>query len=455
MSPEARPAPALVVIGGGPALTATQQAAARDAARAALREALLKVLPAVAHVTEISAGAGDTALAAAYARRHPGVRWDVVAGAGALAPGAELVLLADGLPADGDALLLALGARCAASTRLIVCARNGAQAEVLERLVEADFTPVTPMAGEASGETGRDSPASLFKRLLDAGWMPDLAGQTAAAPLSAPLRAAAHAAADAMGVPHGTAERTLGIDWMIVEARRLFDVAPAVVAPGRVCFDVVVPTTRESQLRLNVEVSPGLREVGARLISYRRARHAAEALERSLGHGEADWILYCHQDVYFPRGFGTQLNELLAAIPPDEHARTLIGFAGMGANLQANRCEPAGFVIDRRNRFDHAESAAAVSIDELAIVVSRRSLHRIDPALGWHLWATDLCLTSITQHRVFPRIVRLPLFHNSSNDYMLPEAFHASARVLARKHAGFGTIHTLCGDIAAPAAAAA
>ena len=145
------------------------------------------------------------------------------------------------------------------------------------------------------------------------------------------------------------------------------------------------------------------------------------------------------------------MNALLDAIPPDERARRLIGFAGMGANAQTNRCEPAGFVIDRTSRFDHPASAAAVSIDELAIVIARDSLHRIDPALGWHLWATDLCLTSITRHRELPRLVRLPLFHNSSNDFVLPEAFHHSAATLAAKHAGFGAIHTLCGVIDAGA----
>jgi hypothetical protein len=137
-------------------------------------------------------------------------------------------------------------------------------------------------------------------------------------------------------------------------------------------------------------------------------------------------------------------------VPREERARTLFGFAGMGANAATGCAEPAGFVIDRTARFDHAASPAAVSIDELAIVVARESIHRIDPSLGWHLWATDLCLTAIAQHRVFPRIVRLPLFHNSSNDFALPQAFRDSAAVLARKHAGFGTIRTLCGDIAAP-----
>jgi hypothetical protein len=86
-----------------------------------------------------------------------------------------------------------------------------------------------------------------------------------------------------------------------------------------------------------------------------------------------------------------------------------------------------------------------LSIDELAIVVARDSIHRIDSALGWHLWATDLCLTMICTHGVFPRIVRLPVFHNSSNDYVLPTSFADAAATLRRKFPEFGPIHTLCG----------
>ena len=158
-------------------------------------------------------------------------------------------------------------------------------------------------------------------------------------------------------------------------------------------------------------------------------------------------MLLCHQDVYFPQGFGQRLNQLLAGIPLDEMQRTLIGFAGMGVNAQTQSYEQAGFVIDRRQRFDHPASDAAVSIDELAIVIVRESVHRIDPALGWHLWATDLCLNAICTHKVFPRIVRMPLFHNSSNDHQLPAAFYESAERLANKYPSFGPIATLCGTI--------
>ena len=156
-------------------------------------------------------------------------------------------------------------------------------------------------------------------------------------------------------------------------------------------------------------------------------------------------MLFCHQDVYFPRGFGEQLNAVLAEVPPDERASALFGFIGMGVNRATLATEPAGFVIDRLHRADHAHSDTVLSIDELAIVVARESIHRIDPTLGWHLWATDLCLAAVCTHAVFPRIVRLPLFHNSSNDYVLPAAFHEAAASLRRKYPDFGPIHTLCG----------
>jgi hypothetical protein len=114
-------------------------------------------------------------------------------------------------------------------------------------------------------------------------------------------------------------------------------------------------------------------------------------------------------------------------------------------NPQRQGYAQAGFVIDRTSRFDHAASEHGVSIDELALVLPRESVLRIDASLGWHLWATDLCLQAICTHKFFPRIVRAPLFHNSHNDYRLPAAFHESAVRLLNKHPSFGPIHTLCG----------
>ena len=423
--------PALVLIGQA---TATRLCLRPD------HTALLNALPAAARVLQIGAG---PALSQAYRDRHPGCEcYDGEPATGSF----DLIVLAGGWLAQGDphALLQRLHERCTPNGQLFIEAQNHAQFAMLQRWVEGDLTDAAdgPLAQQ---QLRYASPASLYKLLLDTGWSPTQASETPAPPTNPAFAAAAVALAESVGVPAATARRQLGTGLLIVQAQRSFEACAAAPEPAR--FSVVVPTTRETQLRLNVEHSPGLREVDARIVSYRRARSPAEALEASLQHIDTDWVLLCHQDVYFPQGFGQRLNELLAGITIEEMPRTLIGFAGMGVNAQTRSYEQAGFVIDRRHRFDQPASGAAVSIDELAIVVARNSIHHIDPTMGWHLWATDLCLNAICTHKVFARIVRLPLFHNSSNDHQLPAAFYESAERLTAKYPSFGPIATLCATI--------
>ena len=420
-----------------------QPRAPRDVPRP-LDPLLLNALPEAQHVLAIGCGAD---LARAYLQHHPQAHWhhaDDHAALSDIDTPCDLIVLGAGL-GDRDeacALLGRLAPLTRADATLVLQLENGASLATIERIIEADLSE-SLIAGAADVRT--QSPASVYKLLMDAGWMPTLAGRRDAEPRSAGIAAAALSIAELLDIPRGTAQRTLTIDQFVICAKRPFAAAPT--SPAVANFTVVVPTTRERQLRLNIEQSPGLREVDARIVSCRHAHDAAEALQKALPSCEAEWVLLCHQDVYFPAGFGQRLHALLAGISAADRPRALIGFVGMGVNASTRAFEPAGFVIDRLHAADHPASDKAVSIDELAIVIARDSIHRIDPALGWHLWGTDLCLTAICEHQVFPQIVRLPLFHNSVTDYQLPPAFFESARVLAQKHASFGPIPTLCGMI--------
>ena len=442
----APPAPASVCV-------QVMQPESRDPLWRQARGQLLDRLPVAERVLQVGE---DTDLAAAYRQRHPSAAWrsfDPRAQRTELRGSCDLIVVSDGLQGfpDPQRLLRDLAELAAPGATLFVSGANAAQWSALQRLIETDLTH----AGEGvwgSGTLHQYSPSSLFKLLLNAGWMPHLAGAVHAGPRSAAVHDAAMAIAEAAGVPRATAERTLDMQHLIVEATRGFDSLPREAGAAR--FTVVVPTTRSDQLRLNVAASPGLAEVQARIITCTGAANPAQAMSEALPHCDSDWVLFCHQDIFFPSGFGEQLNALLATVRPDQRDQTLIGFAGMAINASADGFSQAGFVIDRLHRFDHPASERALSIDELAIVISRRSVHRIDPDIGWHLWATELCLASICTHQVFPRIVRLPLFHNSLNDHRLPQAFHRSAQYLAAKYPSFGPIHTLCGVIE-PASATA
>lgn len=428
----------------------------------ALDPRLLAALPPAARVLEVRVR--SDALQRAYCSAHPGCDWQVIDLAGAQRRAADphdatderfdLIVLPDALPwlADPLALLRSLARRVSRDGRLVLSTLNHATVATLEELIDGDLSiearrALLPMQPRLT------SPASAYKLLMDAGWMPTLADHEPQAPLAEPARAAMQALTRSLGyATDGSAQRVHHAAQLIIDARPLF--LDAGGQEGAALFDVLVPTNDERQLRANVESSPGLKEVDATIVSYRGARTPAEAFEQGRVHASADWVLLCHQDIYFPAGFGHLLNAQLAAIPADKRATTLLGFVGMGAGPQGRGRAPAGFVIDRMARADHPASDAAVSLDELAIVMSRDTVHRIDPALGWHLWGTDLCLSAIVDHHVFPRILRLPLFHNSRTGWQLPTQFHDSAALLARKWAGFGPIHTLCGviDASAPAA---
>jgi len=356
----------------------------------------------------------------------------------------DLVVFSEGLPSQTplSPLLRSVDAVTTPDATLLMDVTNGAHISALWRLVSGDLDDRAPGTAELSL-----CAPSLYKRLMDEGWMPNLIAAASTTLDSGPVDTALATLAQAADVPASTVMRTFARRRKLVTAQRLFGQPAQGRAPAAFC--VVVPTHREDQLHKNVSCSPGLQEVRASVLACRDADGPGAALDAALQNSQVDaeWVLLCHQDVYFPSGFGHRLNELLQAIPEPERDKTLIGCAGIGVNEAADGHTPAGFVIDRLHRFDNPGSNRALSIDELAIVLPRRSVHRIDPSLGWHLWATDLCLSAICEHRVFPRIARLPLFHNSLNDYTLPASFYRSGLRLIEKYPDFGPIPTLCGLI--------
>ncbi|MBI5927037.1 MAG: methyltransferase domain-containing protein [Aquabacterium sp.] len=465
------PPPALIVISGGAPASTSHERAARAAAPALQK--LLAALQPADRVLELGCGLGE--LAQAYKARHGECHW-VGVSSHPVQPGQMHASVNQTLSVDLHAnsilhigasfdliivnrlehlpnaarTLAELGELLTPGGKLFVLAENHACLSAMAHLIEAD--PSTGIAALPDDPLGMDkahprfqSHSTIFKLLLDAGWTPSLADHVPEQGVDDKLAAAVRYMGDALGVPPGCADRVHRMKHFIIGCQRQFD--DAVAPSSRALFDVVVPTTKEQQLRVNVEQSPGLQEVQARIISYRHAATPAEALTQSLQHVGSDWVLLCHQDVYFPKGFGQRLNALLSTISAEDRPKTLLGFIGMGVNRQTEQPEAAGFVIDRVNCADHAESDAVVSIDELALVIAKDSLHQIDPHIGWHLWATDLCLTSICTHRVFPRIVRMPLFHNTQSGWQLPESFYDSAEYILQKHSSFSTIHSLCGVI--------
>jgi hypothetical protein len=186
-----------------------------------------------------------------------------------------------------------------------------------------------------------------------------------------------------------------------------------------------VPVDNGTIYDLNIRRSPGLIEAGAEIIPVYGARNAAEALAEGASKATNKWLLFCHQDLYIPSGSGYALSSIFD-MPEDEAKNRLIGFVGM------NNQDYHGMVIDRVNRYDHSRVDNATSIDELAIALTVDSVHKIDPAFGWHMWATDMCVSSPLHGKV--SIERVPLFHNSITESVSTDSFTASVNLLFQKH---------------------
>jgi SAM-dependent methyltransferase len=328
----------------------------------------------------------------------------------------------------------------APDARLVCRVSNVAHVSVIERM----------LAGDLSCDPGgaRLSPATAFKLLLDCGWLPQVRDRALIGhPNGTFLAHLVHAARE-LGIPEQTVLGNIASHELIVDAVKW---SPPAAAERPAPFSVVVPVNNRPQFELNVLRSPGLAEVLAPVIPVEGARNPAEALQIGVSRCTTPWIVFCHQDVYFARGTGEALGGLFGTIAPAAARSELIGFAGVG-ELMNGTVASAGLVIDRSARFDHPPSAAGVSIDELAVAVAADSVHSIDPSLGWHLWATDLCLAARARGIAAPRIVRIPLFHNSYNDGQLPPAFYTAAGQLRAKYPQLTSIPTLCGVIGPPAA---
>lgn len=140
--------------------------------------------------------------------------------------------------------------------------------------------------------------------------------------------------------------------------------------------------------------SPCLRDGGYPLAAYFNVLSAAQAFNATaLGAFEPNtWLIWVHQDVYLPLDwdaqFKTNLREAQLAFP----ALAVVGVygvAGTGASVQR-----AGHVLDRGQTLHESAPLPCLvdSLDELLFAVRCDSGLRLDPALAWDFYATDLVL---------------------------------------------------------------
>ena len=446
-----------------------------------LNQKLLAAIPADAkHVLEL--GCANGRLGQRFKELHPGVTWwgvEMSAEAAATAAqhldrvvqldldradlaqlegGFDTIVIGDLLEhvRDPARLLESLYDLATADAQIVCCLPNMAHLSVIERLVAGDIS-YDSMGLLDQTHVRFYSPSSAFKTFLDAGWLPSMPDQYRVEPPQTHFAAKIVEAAELLGVPMETALRTFGCYQMIIVCRKW--AMQALRGSGPVApISVIVPVNRVWQYELNIARSPGLKEIGAEIVTVQGADSAAAAYTLGTQKARHAWHLIAHQDVYFPVGSGLALARQLGALEAAGRTRAPVGFAGLAASGNADgSVRHAGMVIDRTTLFSHRGSDAALSIDEFAVALHRDAAVNIDAELGWHLWGTDLCLQAMAggNPRDAATILETPLFHNSTTAWSLPEAFNASAQKLLDKYPQLARIPTLCGELQRKSAVAA
>jgi SAM-dependent methyltransferase len=427
-------------------------------------EKLYAAIPEAAKVLELGCGTGR--LGERYKKAHPGAEWvgvDVNREAltvAAMRLDAIYCVDLDAVSLDGvgsgydcvvmgnvlehlkfpERLLEELKAITTPEVTLLLCVPNMSHISVLERLIMGDA------CYDDEGLMDRRhlrfySCSSLFKMLMDCGWLPHQQDREQVRTPNMALTEGLLKLSTELQIPLSTAVRYLVTSQVIARCRKL----PQMPALAGQPVSVIVPVTNEAQLGLNILKSPGLQEINAEVIAVQHAASAAEAY--AVGSREAThaWRLFCHQDVYFPKGSGKAIATILSEVEEPRRYSNVVGFAGLAVEEGVPR-RGAGLFVDRINGWSLAATEHAVSVDELCVAIHRDCRCSIDPELGWHLWATDLCLQALT-HPTDPRfthVARVPLFHNSASDWSLPASYRESEKRLLAKYPQLQVIMSLC-----------
>ena len=200
--------------------------------------------------------------------------------------------------------------------------------------------------------------------------------------------------------------------------------------------------------------SPCFGRGGHQLAAHINAPSAAHALNAALDAGPgSDWLVWLHQDVFLPGGWDTQFRQQLALALAQWPQIAVAGVYGVhGAGQQAQRL---GRVLDRGQPLCEPAPLPQLtdSLDELLLAVRVDSGLRMDAALGYDFYATDLVLQA--QQRGLAGVVLDAYCEHWSDTplagpvpHTLAQRILASAEVFERKWASRLPITTPCFHIA-------
>jgi hypothetical protein len=348
--------------------------------------------------------------------------------------------------ADAARLLALLHRRILPNGQLLVHVANALYRGALTRYLVGEL-PTTRAPADRMEGAGCLLPAAI-KMLLDAQWLPDLIASDWRDEADAPGSQQLREAVCQLGVSEEIARLQFGRSHLLLHCT---PIQPSTdPSTASVPLSIIVPVNRPWQYECNLLESPGWRELEGEIIPVFNACSAAEAFAQGAVQARYDWRLFIHQDVYLPRGSGYRLTQQLKRQAAEGAALLPTGFLGLELTNASGipECRYAGCAIDRSRLYRYPATRRAVAIDEFGVALHRSTPLAIDPKLGWHLWATDLCLQAkYVAGLSGAAVLDVPIFHNTVGPYQVPPDFFRSGSYLLDKYPQQTDIPTICGHL--------
>lgn len=206
--------------------------------------------------------------------------------------------------------------------------------------------------------------------------------------------------------------------------------APQAGILGRIC--VVCASNDAECLARNLMASAMIAGGGVPVHVERGAASAAIAYNRGLDATQAPYVIFAHQDAYFPPGWEDRLAAAIARLDADHPGWALA--APFGMSLDGRHIGDVWSTSQSgRVGAPVAAPTEAQSFDELVIVLRRDSGLRFDEGLPlYHLYGTDIVQIARAAGKG-AYVADLPMVHNDGFHEKLRADFTAGYRYVRRK----------------------
>jgi hypothetical protein len=209
---------------------------------------------------------------------------------------------------------------------------------------------------------------------------------------------------------------------------------------------VIAAINREDILARDLMASPLLAAPQVEQFFCRGAQNIGEAYHQGTEATTAEYMIFAHQDVYFPEGWHIHLQTAVDALADRDENWAVLGCYGVTEEgAKAGHVWSSG--MQKELKTDFQSPLKVNSLDELVLVVRRSSGIRFDRALPhFHLYGTDIVQTA-KKAGFGSFVIEAPVIHNSDQLFRLDKGYRQAYTYMCNKWRVDPPIRTLTGPI--------